>query len=61
VIGAIYRFNQNNWNFDQVYAEMEKFDFYTRNGHGKQLDFVKNYAQQFQANQVNTVETATSR
>jgi protein tyrosine/serine phosphatase len=61
VIGAIYRFNQNNWNFDQVYAEMEKFDFYTSNGHGKQLDFVKNYAQQFQANQANTAETATSR
>jgi protein tyrosine/serine phosphatase len=61
VIGAIYRFNQNNWNFDQVYAEMEKFDFYTSNGHGKQLDFVKNYAQQFQANQANTAETATSQ
>lgn len=61
VIGAIYRFNNDKWNFDQVYAEMEKFDFYTSNGHGKQLDFVKNYAQQFQANQVNTAETATSR
>lgn len=61
VIGAIYRFNNDNWNFDQVYAEMEKFDFYTSNGHGKQLDFVKNYAQQFQANQASTAVTSTSR
>lgn len=61
VIGAIYRFNHDNWNFDQVYAEMEKFDFYTSNGHGKQLDFVKTYAQQFQAKHDSTAVTATSR
>ncbi|HEY0366808.1 MAG TPA: tyrosine-protein phosphatase, partial [Pyrinomonadaceae bacterium] len=30
VMGAVYRFNHNNWNYDQVYAEMKKFDFYTR-------------------------------
>src|SRR5205085_9153078 len=24
VMGAVYRFNHNNWNFDQVYAEMKK-------------------------------------
>ena len=61
VIGAIYRFNHDNWNFDQVYAEMEKFDFYTSNGHGGQLDFVKNYAQHFQAKQAGNALTTTSR
>jgi protein tyrosine/serine phosphatase len=50
VMGAVYRFNHDRWNFDQVYAEMKQFDFYTSNGHGKQLDFVKSYWQQFQAN-----------
>jgi tyrosine-protein phosphatase SIW14 len=47
VMGAIYRFNNYHWNFDQVYAEMLNFDFYTSNGHGGQKKFVENYAQQF--------------
>ena len=53
VMGAVYRFNQNQWNYDQAYAEMKKFDFYTSNGHGKQLDFIQDYWQQFQAKQSN--------
>ena len=44
VIGAVYRFNQYNWNYDQVYAEMKKFDFYTRWGHGNMKKFVQDYA-----------------
>ena len=49
VMGAIYRFNNYHWNFDQVYAEMENFDFYTSNGHGGQKRFVENYAQRMQS------------
>jgi protein tyrosine/serine phosphatase len=49
VMGAIYRFNNYNWNFDQVYAEMKDFDFYTSNGHGGQKTFVENYARRFQS------------
>jgi protein tyrosine/serine phosphatase len=49
VMGAIYRFNNYHWNFDQVYNEMLKFDFYTSNGHGGQKRFVENYAQQMQS------------
>jgi len=48
VMGAVYRFNQYNWNYDQVYAEMKKFDFYTRWGHGAFKDFVEDYARQQQ-------------
>jgi len=59
VMGAVYRFNHDHWSYDQVYAEMKKFDFYTSNGHGKQLDFVQSYAQQFQGAQPNAM-TATS-
>ena len=59
VMGAVYRFNHDHWSYDQVYAEMKKFDFYTSNGHGKQLDFVQNYAQQFQGTQANAMN-ATS-
>lgn len=40
-MGAVYRFNQDHWNYDQAYAEMKHDDFYPSNGHGKQLDFVR--------------------
>ena len=53
VMGAVYRFNHDNWSYDQVYAEMKQFDFYTSNGHGKQLDFVQDYWQQIQAKKAN--------
>ena len=59
IMGAVYRFNHDHWNFDQAYAEMKQFDFYTSNGHGKQLDFVQNYWQQFQATHANASVSAT--
>ena len=50
VMGAVYRFNHYNWDYDQVYAEMKKYDFYTRWGHGDMKKFVKDYAGSFQNN-----------
>jgi len=61
MMGAIYRFNHDHWNYDQAYAEMKQYDFYTSNGHGKQLDFVQAYWQQFQAKQTNGRMSATTR
>jgi protein tyrosine/serine phosphatase len=58
LMGAVYRFNHDNWSYDQVYAEMKQYDFYTSNGHGKQLDFVKEYAQQFQPKQADAAMAA---
>jgi protein tyrosine/serine phosphatase len=61
VMGAVYRFNRYNWNYDQVYAEMKKYDFYTRWGHGDMKKFVKDYAGNFQNKQtVTTVITGTN-
>lgn len=48
VVGAVYRFNVNKWNLDQVMAEMNEYDFGSGFGHGKQKAFVKDYWQQFQ-------------
>lgn len=59
VMGAIYRFNNYHWNFDQVYQEMLDFDFYTSNGHGGQKKFVENYAQRMLNNSA-AAATATS-
>jgi protein tyrosine/serine phosphatase len=50
VMGAVYRFNNYHWTFEQVYAEMLNFDFYTSNGHGGQKKFVENYSARIQSN-----------
>jgi tyrosine-protein phosphatase SIW14 len=47
-IGAVYRYQYYNWNFDQVYKEMKQYDFYTSWGHGAFKDFVKDYYEQKQ-------------
>ena len=59
VMAAVYRFNHDKWNFDQAYAEMKKFDFYTSNGHGGQLVFIQDYYQQFQAKHDTTTATVS--
>ena len=59
VMGAVYRFNHYHWSFDQVYAEMKDYDFYTRWGHGKMKDFVQDYAQQAQSNAAATLTNVT--
>ena len=43
VMGAVYRFTRDRWNYDQVYAEMKQYDFYSRWGHGPMKQFVKDY------------------
>jgi protein tyrosine/serine phosphatase len=48
VVGAVYRFNVDKWNLDQVLAEMNQYEFGSGFGHSKQKDFVKDYWQQLQ-------------
>jgi tyrosine-protein phosphatase SIW14 len=47
-LGAVYRFEKYGWNYEQVYAEMKKFDFYTSWGHGDFKTFVQDYWKQVQ-------------
>ena len=60
VMGAVYRFNLYNWNYDQVYAEMKKFDFYTRWGHGDMKKFVQDYAASWLTRQAASATVTTS-
>jgi protein tyrosine/serine phosphatase len=60
IMGAVYRFNHDHWNYDRAYAEMLQYDFYTSNGHGKQQDFIQDYWQQFQATQARATVPATA-
>lgn len=48
-MGAVYRFTKYNWTYDQVYAEMKKYDFYTSWGHGDFKTFVQDYAAKMQS------------
>jgi tyrosine-protein phosphatase SIW14 len=43
-MGAVYRFQFYQWDFEQVYKEMKQYDFYTRWGHGAFKDFVQDYS-----------------
>lgn len=60
VMGAVYRFNHYNWNYDQVYAEMKKYDFYTRWGHGDMKKFVQDYAAKRTVTSAAAVTTGTN-
>lgn len=61
VMGAVYRFNHDKWNYDKVYAEMKDYDFYTRFGHGEMKRFVEDYAQRFETNAVNTAVSTSPK
>jgi protein tyrosine/serine phosphatase len=50
VMGAVYRFTKHNWNYDQAYAEMKQYDFYSRWGHGPLKKYVQDYWANHQAN-----------
>ena len=58
VMGAVYRFNHYGWDYDRTYAEMKKFDFYTRFGHGDLKKFVQDYAASL--HNLKTAATATA-
>ena len=60
VMGAVYRFNHDNWTLEQALAEMNEYDFNSGFGHGKQKDFVKDYWEQFQTKQANAAVAASA-
>jgi len=60
VMGAVYRFNHYNWSYDQVYAEMKKYDYYSRWGHGNMKKFVQDYAASFHS-QPQVITESTSK
>jgi protein tyrosine phosphatase (PTP) superfamily phosphohydrolase (DUF442 family) len=59
-MGAVYRYQFYDWNFDQVYSEMKKFDFYTSWGHGAYKDFVQDYYEKLQVAKASGSSTTQS-
>lgn len=60
VVGAVYRFTVNHWSYDQAYAEMKDYDFYTSWGHGDMKKYVQDYSKRTQADAVSAAISATS-
>ncbi|MBA3805904.1 MAG: tyrosine-protein phosphatase [Acidobacteria bacterium] len=56
-LGAVYRFEKYGWNYDQAYAEMKQFDFFTRWGHGDFKTFVQDYWKQIQSRPAHVAAT----
>ena len=56
-MGAVYRYEFYNWDYDKVYQEMKQYDFYTSWGHGAFKDFVKDYYAKKQTNSANAAES----
>lgn len=59
-MGAVYRFTKYGWNYDQVYAEMKKYDFYTSWGHGDFKTFVEDYWRHLQAKGTTAATASTT-
>lgn len=60
-MGAVYRYEHDGWNFDQVYAEMKRYDFYTRNRHESYKEFVQDYYKRTRADTMQTTQTTRPR
>jgi protein tyrosine phosphatase (PTP) superfamily phosphohydrolase (DUF442 family) len=59
-IGAVYRFEKYGWDFAKVYREMKNYDFYSSWGHGKQKDFVEDYAVKMESQRMAAAATAAA-
>lgn len=49
VVGAVYRFTHDGWDYNRAYAEMKQYDFYSRWGHGPMKKFVQDYWRDLQS------------
>ena len=50
LMGAIYRFNNDGWDYNKAYQEMKNYDFYTRWGHGEIKKYVEDYWEIYKKN-----------
>jgi protein tyrosine/serine phosphatase len=60
VMGAVYRYNSDGWNYDQVYKEMKQYDYYSRWGHGALKEYVQDYYERMQTNGITVSSGAAS-
>ena len=62
LMGAMYRFNHDGWDYSKAYQEMKNYDFYTRWGHGEIKKYVEDYWQAFHTrNPASTSATVSAK
>jgi protein tyrosine/serine phosphatase len=61
VMGAVYRMTHDGWDFDRSYQEMQKYDFYTRWGHGALKDYVQSFSEHTKGIEVSTGQSSSNR
>ena len=54
VTGAVYRMTKYGWNYDQTFAEMERFNFDTSYGRKVMKTFVQEYAAKMEQSKAST-------
>ena len=52
LMGAMYRFNHDGWDYARAYEEMKNYDFYTRWGHSAIKKYVQDYWGRFHAKKI---------
>jgi len=60
LMGAMYRFNHDGWDYNTAYQEMKNYDFYTRWGHGEIKKYVEDYWKRFQTKAAKPSSTPSS-
>ena len=60
VVGAMYRYNLDGWNYEQVYKEMKQYDYYSRWGHGALKEYVQDYYERIQTKSIEASSDPTS-
>ena len=58
VTGAVYRMTKYGWNYDQAFAEMERFKFDTSWGRKVMKTFVQDYAAKMEKTRTNSTAAA---
>lgn len=59
LVGAVYRFNQYGWNYDQAYKEMKKFNYTSWPVHFNIKSYVKDYYKRMDKTKISTVAAAS--
>lgn len=61
LIGAMYRFNHDGWDYTRAYEEMKNYDFYTRWGHEAIKKYVQDYWHRVEAKKTSPAPANTKQ
>lgn len=60
ITAAVYRFNNDGWDYEKTYEEMKNYDFSSWMVHGRLKTFVKDYYKKFESTKTANTQTVSS-